>query len=338
MVGFTKKRIGTLTLGEKLRKLRSDKRLSLGEASRVTRIQVKYLEYLEEGRYEKLPADVYIKGFLRSYGDFLGADGVVLIRIYDKEREIQKNIKKEKTGQYPKKTSSINISPFILTPKKILALVASLTFFWALYYLYLEVGSFANAPRLALVTPESNTEIDSNSVYIEGLTDKDALLYINDQPILVNDDGKFRENIALRSGANTIRVKAVNRFKKEAEEEILVRANFKDDSENDASDSEKQENLSDSGDKTIPNQDEISIDIKVDPGPVWVSVESDGNLVFSGTMLSGSSQEFKAKDKIVINSGKANATYIKFNGKEIGALSQEAGPVRGVTFNKDIKY
>ena len=72
--GFVKKSVGTLTLGEKLAKIRKDKRLSLNEVSRLTGVQTKYLEFLEWGEFEKLPADVYVKGFLRSYADSFQLD------------------------------------------------------------------------------------------------------------------------------------------------------------------------------------------------------------------------------------------------------------------------
>ncbi|MEK9174337.1 MAG: helix-turn-helix domain-containing protein, partial [Patescibacteria group bacterium] len=63
---FTRKKIQSLTLGEKLQKLRGDTHVPLTEVARSTRIRVRYLEYLENGEYEKLPADVYVRGFLRN--------------------------------------------------------------------------------------------------------------------------------------------------------------------------------------------------------------------------------------------------------------------------------
>jgi len=104
--GFTKKRVGTLTLGEKLRKLRSDRRMSLNEVSRVTKIQIVYLERLEEGMYDKLPADVYVKGFLRSYAEFLGVDEEILVKLYEKEKGIKKNLEKRKNPGMPARRSS----------------------------------------------------------------------------------------------------------------------------------------------------------------------------------------------------------------------------------------
>ena len=81
----------------------------------------------------------------------------------------------------------------------------------------------------------------------------------------------------------------------------------------------------------------VQLELTVDPGPVWVSVEADGNLVFSGTVLSGVVQKFSAHDKIVIGSGQANATFIKLNGADKGALGKDKGAIKGVVFAKDEK-
>ena len=108
MNGFTKKRVGTMTLGERLRALRSEKRMNLSEVSRATRIQIAYLGYLEEGAWNKLPPDVYTKGFLRSYGDFLGVDGEILIKLYEKEKGIHKNLEESKNPRIEKPKKPIN--------------------------------------------------------------------------------------------------------------------------------------------------------------------------------------------------------------------------------------
>jgi hypothetical protein len=40
-----------------------------------TKIRGKYLRALEEEQFELLPGDTYVKGFLRTYADYLGLDG-----------------------------------------------------------------------------------------------------------------------------------------------------------------------------------------------------------------------------------------------------------------------
>ena len=72
MVRFTTKKIESLTLGERLKKMRNDRRLGTNDVAKMIKVQVKYLQYLEDGEYAKLPADVYVKGFLRSLSIFFG--------------------------------------------------------------------------------------------------------------------------------------------------------------------------------------------------------------------------------------------------------------------------
>lgn len=332
---FTTKSVGTLTLGEKLKKLRSDRRISLNEVSKQTMIQVKYLEYLEEGRYDKLPADVYVKGFLRNYAEFLGIDENILVRTYEKERGIKRNLEKSQSpvGNERNQDPLLN-SSFIFTPRIIFTSLVAVLFLAGFAYLYKEMSSFAGEPRLVILSPEQNSFVQSNSVEVDGVTDRDAQVFINDQPILVNDEGKFKESLTLQSGENIINIKARNRFDKEAARVITVNASFQDKSEN-----ASVANESGATDQVMAESKKpVELEVRVEPGPVWLSVEADGNLVFSGTMLTGANQIFRAENKISVSSGRANATFVKFNGKDIGALGENPGAVRGVAFTADMKY
>ena len=51
--------------------------------STATKIRGKYLRALEEERFELLPSHTYIKGFLRSYADYLGLDGQLYVDEYN---------------------------------------------------------------------------------------------------------------------------------------------------------------------------------------------------------------------------------------------------------------
>jgi hypothetical protein len=330
MHSFTKKKIGTLTLGEKLKKSRLERRISISEVSRLTRIQIKYLEYLEEGDYEKLPADVYVRGFIRSYAEFLGLDESVPLKLYEKEREIKRNIKKvEKNSDYSSKKDQIKISAFVFTPKKIVLSLLVAGFFLGGFFLYREIGSFTNEPRLVVLGPKNNSETKENFTDVFGVTDRDARIFINDQAVLVGDDGKFKESVTLQPGINAINIKALNRFDKESLEQIAIKADM----------DERFGNGGEENDVRVAEENnELKMELYVDPGPVWVSVEADGILVFSGTMLSGGVQSFKAKDKIVISSGKANATFLRVNSSEAKKLGEEPGAVRGVTFDQNTKF
>src|SRR5512136_2809067 len=59
--------------------------LSLDDAARVTRIGKAHLQALEEGIYDRLPSEVYIKGFLRVYAAYLKLPENVVLRAYEQD-------------------------------------------------------------------------------------------------------------------------------------------------------------------------------------------------------------------------------------------------------------
>jgi transcriptional regulator with XRE-family HTH domain len=67
-------------IGDVLRKARRDLGLSHEDAEEATRIRRRYLEALERDDYGALPGAVYARGFLKTYGDYLGLDGSSLAR------------------------------------------------------------------------------------------------------------------------------------------------------------------------------------------------------------------------------------------------------------------
>jgi len=58
---------------EDLKKQRNVKKITLEEISEYTKINIKYLDALENGDFSVLP-NVYSRLFLRSYCDYIGAD------------------------------------------------------------------------------------------------------------------------------------------------------------------------------------------------------------------------------------------------------------------------
>jgi cytoskeleton protein RodZ len=69
-------------IGSSLREARIRQGYDLAEAEVGTKIRGKYLDALEEERFDVLPAPTYVKGFLRSYADFLGLDGQLYVDEY----------------------------------------------------------------------------------------------------------------------------------------------------------------------------------------------------------------------------------------------------------------
>lgn len=76
---------GLHEIGPQLRAAREAREISLDLAEEETKIRKKYLLALENGTPEVIPGDVYVRGFLRSYANWLGLDGPALVDAY-KER------------------------------------------------------------------------------------------------------------------------------------------------------------------------------------------------------------------------------------------------------------
>lgn len=70
------------TVGAQLRAAREALGLSHRDMAEITKIQVPYLECLEADRFEELPAEVFVRGFLRSYARELRLDEESLFEHY----------------------------------------------------------------------------------------------------------------------------------------------------------------------------------------------------------------------------------------------------------------
>jgi cytoskeletal protein RodZ len=66
-------------IGSSLREARLRQGLDFPELEQATKIRAKYLRALEEEQFDLLPAQTYVKGFLRSYADYLGLDGQLYV-------------------------------------------------------------------------------------------------------------------------------------------------------------------------------------------------------------------------------------------------------------------
>jgi cytoskeletal protein RodZ len=83
-------------LGTILRETREARGLDLEQVSKITRIRPRFLEALEEERYDVLPTPVHVRGFLRNYALFLNLDPEPLINRYKASRRMVKDIPLQK--------------------------------------------------------------------------------------------------------------------------------------------------------------------------------------------------------------------------------------------------
>jgi len=106
------------SLGIFLKKSREECHVELDDIAEATRIRRYYLEAIENDEWDKLPSKVFIKGFLKSYAEFLGLDKEAVIHHYLRASSIETT----EPGAV-KKIRSRSVKPYLIMIVSVLALV-----------------------------------------------------------------------------------------------------------------------------------------------------------------------------------------------------------------------
>ena len=278
---------GTLAVGQTLKKRRQNLKLSLTEVELATKIRGKFLVKLEGGAYDELGHDIYTKGFVRAYGDYLGLDGRALAKQYLAER-----------GTLPASTVKLTRprrQRVIMTPKVILGIASILAVAAVIGYLGWQVKALAAAPKIAMTSPASDQVIDGNLIDISGQVTAGADVSVNDSPILTDANGKFSDQLALQDGLNTIRVTARNKLGRVSTLTRNILAHNP---------------VAATPQATAATITGVQVQATIKGSATWLVVAVDGTETFHGTMLAGTTQTFSGTSQITISTGNAGATSL----------------------------
>ena len=70
------------SIGMTLKERREQRGMSVAEVARLTRISSSAIVQLETDRFDELPGDVYVRGFLRGYASAVGLSGDAVVSRY----------------------------------------------------------------------------------------------------------------------------------------------------------------------------------------------------------------------------------------------------------------
>lgn len=217
--GFSTKKIKSAkTLAQIFKKARSDKGISISDAEIGTKVRAKFLAALEESNWQILPQDIYVRGFVLAYAKFLELSIPSVLEQYEKEAKIRRVSTTAKISY----NQSLKERRVLITPK-VLAYAGLSIFFISLFsYIIFQVLNFAGSPNLKILTPSNNLVTENDSIDLTGITDTDTIVIVNSENVSVSDDGKFSLKLKLHSGVNVVKVKAVNKVKKESSEVYTI--------------------------------------------------------------------------------------------------------------------
>lgn len=172
-----------------------------------TKIKREFIEAIEASDWVALPDFPVVAGFVRNLAAYLEVDPKLAQAVLKRD--------------YPPKKLPINPKPdvenkFTWTPRYTFW-VGILTVMIAIFgYLGFQYYKFNSPPTLTIYQPIEGSVISSNQVIVNGKTDPNATIKVNNQAVLVADDGKFQTTIEIFSGTKEIDVIATSRSGKQA--------------------------------------------------------------------------------------------------------------------------
>ncbi len=208
----------TKTLGSILKCARTKAGISLEEAESQTKIRFKYLEALEHGQYQQLPAEAYNIGFVRVYAEHLKLNPEKIIRMYREERSEKRHL-----------ADSINFAPskvsdwhFLITPKVLGITAAVVMFGGVISYIAMQLNSFTRVPDITLGSIPSEFTSDKDKVQLAGVTTEGSVIMMNNEPVMVTPDGRFDQEIQLSPGVNEVVIAAKSRAGKQNQKSVKI--------------------------------------------------------------------------------------------------------------------
>ncbi len=264
-------------LGDKLREARERKNLTIKDIENGTSIRSLYIEALENGKYGQLPGEVYVKGFIRNYANFVGLDASAMVKEYLEENHPEQLVTEEQ-------------------------------------------GPGENAQG-AESAPAQNTAVHTTSYSPE--LEQDSYSDLRQRM----DASHRRQNVLLAGGVFVVVLIAAGYFLMSTPDEPqrkTQQAPVQTQTTRPAEAQAKPE---------TPKRQDVEVVAKY-TARCWTEVKADGKVLFEGTVESGKTMKWNAKDQIVITAGNAGAVTYTVNGKDVGAPG-EKGQVVEKTYTKD---
>jgi cytoskeletal protein RodZ len=310
-------------VGRLLRQQRRLHKLTLGQVELATKIRGKYLRLLEADDTTELANDVYTRGFLRSYAEYLGLSGHDIV--------LQFEVQRGSLVSSPMARRSTLIKPrrLVYTPSLLIGVLVAAVLIAIVSYLGVQFSSLAGAPKLQVSQPNSDKVVYGSVLNINGHVDGGADVFVNDSPILSDSNGNFSGSIALQDGVNAIVVTAKSKLGKTSTVTRNILAHIvKTDPAN-----------------SLPTAvfDGVAASVQISSRATAVTATADGKQIFSGTMLPGTTQVFRASSTLVLTTTDAGATSMTITNslvasKTLGTLGQPGQTRTDLEFAKDTQF
>lgn len=281
-----------------------EKALSLAEVEQATKIRKRYLEGLERDDYTVLPDAVYTQGFLKTYANYLGLDGEEISGRLKTRRAPRRERQANKPPPAPVRNNTER--PLLLSPgglagaeKSRVSGATILTVIISVFVLSAVIGVLYYVGRGSLPSVASDTNQPQQSSSNSADEPEKQPSANEEQSEKAQQPEKAGSQTAGKSGDGD-NVEQASPAKKEPVE---------------------------------APPDNLQVEVRVEDSASWISVLTDGEVVFNELGEPGFSQVFEADADVSLSVGNAGSVSVEVNGQDAGVLG-EPGEVLTRNFTK----
>ena len=300
-----------VTAGEVIKNKRESLAKDLNSVSVDTKIQKRFLEYIESNQFDKFDSKIFATGFIKIYSKYLGLDTEKILALYRRSTLVEvKNSNKKTSVNKKRKLPQINISPKILAITT-LAIFLLLTIGYVGYQIY----KFQTPPTLTIVQPTDGYITNEESTVLKGITQDSVLIDVNDKKVDVNSKGEFETEIFLIEGVNTINIRALKSSNSNLETNKTLKVIY----------TPQQE-----GEEEIKVK-EFLLTLSITQSPSWIKLDIDDENKISQVLQPNTIHEFEVINKFTLVTGRVQNTNLQINGEDIPLTSSTQTGITQIT-------
>ena len=283
------------SFGEKLRREREKRSITLDEISQSTKIGTRMLQALEEDRFSQLPGGIFNKGFVRAYAHHVGLDEDQTVADYLAASGDAPPVLPEVPGQ--ESVRIVEVGSEVTRRQLPWGVFAAILLLAALV---LSIWSQRQRKHESAAAPEPPAAQ-------QPVEDHTAQPATAPRPAPSNTSDRNPSTIG-----STVGPTAATPARAPATNPATVAPNA----------------AAETSALPAPGEFVVLIQAREDS---WAAITADGRTVYSGVLSAGDQRAIRGRSQVIVKAGNAGGIDLRFNGKKLD-LQGESGQVRTITF------
>lgn len=293
-----------VTVGEVLKNKRKNLRKSLDLVSADTKIQKRFIKYIESNEFSPFESEVFLKGFIKIYAEYLGLDVKKVLALYRRTNPI---VKEKQKNSFKK--NIIKGRKLLFNPQMVITALIALFALGILLYIGYQIYRFQTPPKLSILQPSSDYTTEEETLLIKGSTEKGVVVEVNDVVTEVDEFSNFEKSIKLNEGINIVTIKAKKNSNNVLETVDTRKVTYS-----------KPKVLEET--EQIPKDDILKLEVVNSATWIKLDIDSENKLV---QVVQPSVQEFIIKNNLHVITGVLTNTKLYFNNELIDLKTSSKG-------------